>query len=189
MTEYKTLKDYWIFWEGAIGEHHLEEQYSGDLEEYNWEDVFSFNWNPDEYTQKGNFKNGKKEGRWVGVEKSRIRLRENYKNGKLNGIRKKYWWNFSYGNFPQLGVKETYKNGELHGPCYRYWKNGQLDQKSNYKNGKKHGQWKNYRNNGQLYFTENYKKGELLWSWDSILVSGRFMMRLVIYIKRSLGIL
>ena len=188
MTEYKTLKDYWIFWEGAEGEYHLEEQYC-DFEEYNWEDVFSFNWNPDEYTQKGNFKNGKKEGRWVGVEKSRIRLRENYKNGKLNGIRKKYWWNFSYGNFPQLGVKETYKNGELHGPCYRYWKNGQLDQKSNYKNGKKHGLWTYFDNNGQLYFTENYKKGELLWSWDSILVSGRFMMRLVIYIKRSLGIL
>ena len=82
--------------------------------------------------EQGSFKNGLREGPWVG-----------------------YWEN------GQLFYKGDYKNGKEEGPWVGYWENGQLFYKGDYKNGKKEGSWVHYNKDGSvyLYFTGTFKDG------------------------------
>ena len=78
--------------------------------------------------EQGSFKNGKRDGAWVGY----------HKNGQL-------WYE---GN---------YKNGKSEGTWTDYHTNGQLWSKGNYKNGRLDGVWVVYSRDGQLYSKDTYK--------------------------------
>ncbi len=81
--------------------------------------------------------------------------RENYKNGKLDGL----YESFHENN--KLAIRSNYKNGKLDGLYEEWWDNGQLATKSNYKNGELNGLWERWWDNGILWENKNYKNGEL----------------------------
>ena len=78
--------------------------------------------------EQGSFKNGKRDGAWVGY----------HKNGQL-------WY------------ENNYKNGKSEGTWTDYHTNGQLWSKGNYKNGRLDGVWVVYSRDGQLYSKDTYK--------------------------------
>ena len=83
--------------------------------------------------EQGTFKNGKKEGSWLG-----------------------YWDN------GQLMYKSVLKNGNLDGSYIAYWDNGQLMYKGNYKNNNWEGYWVSYFDDGTLWkeLTGTFKNGK-----------------------------
>ena len=72
--------------------------------------------------EQGTFKNGKKEGAWVG-----------------------YWDN------GQLFYKGNYKNGKAEGAWVSYWDDGQLRAKGNWNKDKKEGTWVGYNTDGTVW--------------------------------------
>lgn len=132
------------------------------------------------FDQKGNkVSEGKEvnkqhEGEWkfYHKESSVLMALENYKNGKLNGVRKVYYPNKAineesvytngvkdgpYKKYTEKGVlleDTVYKNGELHGPATFKNENDQLVAKGNFVNGRKMGMWQFYEN-GKLVKEEN----------------------------------
>jgi antitoxin component YwqK of YwqJK toxin-antitoxin module len=86
--------------------------------------------------EQGSFKDGKKEGPWVGY----------HDNGQL-------WW------------KGDYKDGKKDGPWVYYHENGQLESKGDWKDGKIDGPWVGYWDNGQLRWKGEYKDGEKVSSY------------------------
>jgi hypothetical protein len=108
-------------------------------------------------TNKGAFKNGKKEGAWVDYHiNGQLLVKINYKNGKRDGA-----WIGYYDN-GQLWYKGNYKNGKKEGTWVVYWKNGQLWDKGNYKIGKREGIWVGYDVDGTVWkeYTGTYKNGK-----------------------------
>ncbi|MDY3883902.1 toxin-antitoxin system YwqK family antitoxin [Porphyromonas somerae] len=86
-----------------------------------------------------------------------IMVRENYKNGKLEGVRE--WW---YDN-GQIEQRENYKNGLLDGLLERWNCKGNLIARGNYKNGKAHGLYEKWDkwSDGVLESREQYKEDML----------------------------
>ncbi len=82
--------------------------------------------------EQGSFKNGLREGLWVGY----------HENG-------------------QLAYKGDYKNGNAEGSWVSYHDNGQLMYKGDYKNGRQDGYWMGYFNDGSVLtaITGTFKDG------------------------------
>lgn len=118
--------------------------------------------------------NRQHEGEWkfYHKESSVLMALENYKNGKLHGLRKVYYPNKALNEESNYisGVKNgpykkyteknvlledtVYKNGELHGPAIFKNENNQLVARGNFVNGRKMGMWQFYEN-GKLVKEEN----------------------------------
>lgn len=99
-----------------------------------------------------NYIKGQKDG--IGTiydEKSKIKEQAEFKNGKLNGIRKIF-------DVEQdlVLIEETYANDNFEGPYKSYYKNGQLKQDGQYVNGAMGGIWKYYYETGQLKETVGF---------------------------------
>ncbi len=115
-----------------------------------------------------NKKTGLKEGVFLRME-GNLKLEEaEYKDGKLNGIRK------IFDDQGTVLIQETYVNDEFHGPYYQYHPNGQVQLEFHYENSVLRGEQKQYYDNGQLMeivmfennkengpFTEYYENGNL----------------------------
>ncbi|VXC29993.1 conserved hypothetical protein [Flavobacterium sp. 9AF] len=100
---------------------------------------------------------------------------ENYKQGKLNGVRKVFYKDGSLaevsnyikgkldGNYKKYAENETiledynYKNGKLDGPALYYDGKGTINLKGQYKNDRKWGYWETYEN-GKLISKEKISK-------------------------------
>ena len=81
--------------------------------------------------EQGFFKNGKKDGAWVGYhENGQLKYKGIFNNGKLKGAWVEYYEN------GQLLSKINYKNGEAEGAWVEYYDDGTLKKKGSYKNGK-----------------------------------------------------
>ena len=67
----------------------------------------------------------------------------------------------------QLKIKRNYKDGKLEGESLWYHKNGQLESKGNFKDDKKEGEFIHYRSNGKLWRKYYYKEGKKdgKWTW------------------------
>ena len=105
-------------------------------------------------------------GEWIYYhsKSNGIMTKENYVNGKLDGLKNTYFLNnklaeeLMYVNGIKEGInnyysptgvllkKLLYKNDELHGPATYYDGSGNVTLEGNYKDGKKHGIWKTYKN-------------------------------------------
>jgi antitoxin component YwqK of YwqJK toxin-antitoxin module len=84
-------------------------------------------------SEQGSFKNGNKEGAWVGY----------YKNG-------------------QLRHKSNFSGGKLEGAYISYRKNGQLRRKGNFRSGKLEGAYVYHHKDGTVYkpWSGTFKNGE-----------------------------
>ncbi len=93
--------------------------------------------------------------------KTKLILKENnYKEGKLYGIQKRWYENTSF--LPHIGGQlfheENWKEGEYNG-IQKYWySSGQLMHEKNYFKGKKEGIQKSWYPTGQLHTEKNYYK-------------------------------
>ena len=78
----------------------------------------------------------------------------NIKNGRKNGE-----WLYYYPN-GQLINKEIYKDGKLDGLREKYYENGQFKMKGNLKFGWQDGLWEYFNEDGSLLRTETLKEGK-----------------------------
>lgn len=117
------------------------------------------------------------EGEWKYYHKESkfIMLSENYKKGKLNGVKKTFYDdgaiaeiqnyvdNKREGNYKKYGVNEkmledlNYKNDELHGEATYYDGLGNISLQGQYTEGLKSGVWKTYEN-GKVVKEETSRK-------------------------------
>ena len=105
-------------------EKHTDIPFTGKVESY---------YNNGQLMYKGTFKDGKKEGPWVG-----------------------------YNHNGQLSYKGTFKDGKDEGPWVSYWDNGQLSDKGTSKDGKREGPWVFFNKDGTKRFTphkDGYDEG------------------------------
>ena len=132
--------------------------------------------------KKGDFKNGKKIGKWKQYYlNSGIQTIEDYinelsyqylfyhTNGNLlvvgqyvDGERNGVWKHFD--NKKKLSELNTFDKGVLNGWSESYHFNGKLEKKGNYKNGKKNGEWRYYDIYGSEKKLIMYKNGEEVYS-------------------------
>jgi antitoxin component YwqK of YwqJK toxin-antitoxin module len=116
-------------------------------------------------------------GEWIYFQKNsnNIMTKENYVNGKLEGLKYTYYINkvlteeILYKNGIKEGLHNYYslegvllkklqnKNNQLNGLASYYDAYGNLIIEGNYKNGKKHGLWKYYKN-GKIVKEETFPK-------------------------------
>ncbi len=94
-------------------------------------------------------------------ESSDIMSLENYKDGKLNGIKKVFYKN------NVLAEQSNYKDGVLDGKYVKYAENGKLIEESNYDNGDLHGKAIFYDGEGNLILKGQYKKGKRTGIWET----------------------
>ena len=110
--------------------------------------------------EKGNYKDGKKEGLWEGYfENGQLEYKENRRDGKREGILEYYHEN------GKLGQKGNYKDGKPEGPYEWFHDNGKLGQKGNYKDGNLDGlvEFFGYYGGSPIYtYHKNGEKLELL---------------------------
>lgn len=135
------------------------------------------------YNQKRNkvseglLKNKLPEGEWkyYHFESDQLMSVENYKQGKLNGIKKVFYKDGSLaevatyvngkidGLYKKYAENETileeinYKNGKLDGPALYYDGKGDINVKGQFKNDRKWGYWETYEN-GKLVSKEKISK-------------------------------
>ena len=88
-----------------------------------------------------------------------LTLKENYKDGKRDGLQENYWWNSG-----DLWFIANYKDGKRDGLVEQYWLNGQVKGKTNWKDGEMDGLSEQYLENGQLDSKECYKNDRQLYS-------------------------
>ncbi len=96
--------------------------------------------------------------------------RENYKDGKPDGLQEGFWSN------GQLWFRQNWKDGKPDGLHERFYDNlvsrlhsflipttdrGQLKVRGNYKNGEEDGLWETFHENGQLLSRGNFIDGKL----------------------------
>ncbi len=131
----------------------------------------------DNIVSQGLLINKQYEGEWKIYHKESkvIMTSENYKNGKLNGVKKVFYDDGSLaevlnyvngkreGNYKKYGVNEkiledlNYKGNELHGLATFYDGLGNMILQGQYTNGLKSGIWKTYEN-GKVVKEETAKK-------------------------------
>ena len=108
------------------------------------------NQSPVMYSEKGLF-NG------IGFDNydnGQLEYESNYKNGKKNGLMKRWYKSGS------VHYEKNYNDGEMDGLQELFHKNGQLEMRGNYTDGERDGVFKYYSENGQLKYEKKYKNGE-----------------------------
>ena len=80
-----------------------------------------------------------------------IFVKNNFQNGKLEGIYKEYYESGA------LEAEGNFKNGKLEGILKEYDENGNLTQQTTFKNGLREGQMKSYNSYGKFWATITYK--------------------------------
>ncbi|MES2590098.1 MAG: hypothetical protein V4622_14050 [Bacteroidota bacterium] len=106
-----------------------------------------------------NYFAGEKHGKQIFLtKKGDTTLFENYQNGLLEGVKKKYYAN------GKIKTQTTYKKGLIDGEFINYNMEGIVLEKLNYKEGKKNGECSYFYTDGKLLKTENWlmdvKSGE-----------------------------
>jgi antitoxin component YwqK of YwqJK toxin-antitoxin module len=59
-------------------------------------------------------------------------------------------------------TEQNLKNGKQEGISKKYYKNGKIQAELNFKNGKQEGISKEYRENGRIRFIDTYKAGKMI---------------------------
>jgi antitoxin component YwqK of YwqJK toxin-antitoxin module len=126
---------------------------------------------------KGQYVDGKKEGKWVYETKDgKPEREENYTAGKLNGLVIKYSNGLiresvehrndspngefkRYDRDGKLTQKGMYEDGRLHGVVEEYYPNGKLKERNIYKRGSYDGVRQEFYSNGQMQLEQTYVDG------------------------------
>ena len=88
-------------------------------------------------------------------ENEQLKLRENYKNGNLDGPSEEWYEN------GHLKTRGDWKNGNREGIKESFYENGQLKARATYKDGNRNGLYEEWDEKGNLVVRENYKDGKL----------------------------
>ncbi|WP_130733627.1 toxin-antitoxin system YwqK family antitoxin [Flavobacterium sp. J27] len=111
-----------------------------------------YHFDSDQLLSVENYKQGKLNGiRKVFYQDGSLAEHANYVNGKLDGVYKKYAENET------ILEEVSYKDGKLHGTALYYDGKGNLNVKGQYKNDRKWGYWETYEN-GKLISKEKISK-------------------------------
>lgn len=146
--------------------------------------------------EKGNYINGEKDGEWLyynypnGDGSTNFNLKENYKNGILDGIVTEYYYSGAvlriknykngcedgeqikyYDAYQGHGIysKENYSkcNGfRYNGKQIYYYVSGTIEHTTNYVNGKKDGEWFTNDKYGKMISKTIYKDDQIIGHWD-----------------------
>ena len=131
--------------------------------------------------QRGNLKNGKKDGVWeITDQNGNLWVRENYKEGISHGLSETYYLNSN----KKLQGRDIWKEGKLI-TSETYHKNGQLREKGNYKNNSKEGLWVEYYENGQLREKGEYKNGWIYGLLECFDEQGNLERKEYLYLKQG----
>ena len=121
------------------------------------------------YNQKGNkvseglLKNKMPEGEWkyYHFESDQLMSVENYKDGKLHGVKKVFYRDGS------LAEEATYVNGKINGVYKKYAENETLLEEINYKNGILDGSANYYDGKGNINLKGQFKKDRKWGYWET----------------------
>jgi antitoxin component YwqK of YwqJK toxin-antitoxin module len=80
--------------------------------------------------------------------------------GKLVNKQFEGEWKYYHLNSPQIMTLENYKNGKLEGVRKVFYNSGRIAEETTYKNGIKDGSYKNYAENGVILEESFYKNGQ-----------------------------
>lgn len=141
-------KDDKLIWESTYKDNLLD----GKVKSYTRRHLIEVSDTP---LEEGTYINGKLEGEYRIFDRGKIEWIKLYKNGKLDGVSKKFFFD------GRITCIEPYKDGELNGIYKKFYKNGNLQEESHYKAGKLDGKQKLFNNKGTLYIDADYKDGEL----------------------------
>lgn len=129
----------------AKSDYEVPENYSGAWEYRNGSMLF----------QKGFYKSGKRDGKWVVYNRSgKVETIRMYKNGVLDGEC------LTFYEDGKLWEKSFYKNMQLHGWRIIYWPNGSIKSRAHYRKNKQVGKYTSYWDNGQLSIIMKIKRGQ-----------------------------
>jgi antitoxin component YwqK of YwqJK toxin-antitoxin module len=126
-----------------------------------------------------NFRNDKPHGRWIYYKEDgkTPALSENYENGKLHGVRTRYFPNgeksveemyqFNLITGPVKNYYETgkleweciYRGNRMHGTYTGYYPQGGIKEQGEYVANRKHGIWKEFDQTGKIISTIRYTAG------------------------------
>ena len=130
--------------------------FRGKKVEY-WEEINIF------IKTEGNYKNGKKEGEWIGWYHNG---KHGYKGSYLNGEKEGEWIGW-YEN-GQQSYKGKYNNGQKQSHWIYYYDGGQKSDEGQYFNDFEDGLWIYWYENGMKKYEKIFKNGELVFMkcWD-----------------------
>ena len=132
-----------------------------------------------------NWKNGKKNGSWIGwYQNGQIHRKSNWVEGNLNGLQLAWYengerkWRANWKNGHKHGIcfgwfpdgrkkwESYYKDDKKHGLCSAWYENGNKERESSWKNGEKNGLFSGWFKNGKKERESNYNMGKAdgLWS-------------------------
>ena len=104
---------------------------------------------------KGEYKNNKREGKFVYYENGRLKTESNYEYNKLDGIGKVYYEN------GKVNTETSYKHGKQDGIMKTYYDDGSLKEEATYKDNKVNGLFVSYYKNGKVETEKTLKDGKL----------------------------
>ena len=90
-------------------------------------------------------------------DNGQISIKGNFKDGKRDGR-----WLFYYSSNGQIWTENNFNNGKQDGKYTSYYNNGQIKIEGNYINGLEDGKWTNYNEDGKITYERNYKDGKLV---------------------------
>ncbi len=164
----------------------LEERYESDLA------LYTSYWDNGQKKNEGNYKDGKKEGKWTGWHHDGSKnTEENYKKGKKDGFcflyhengeilfedhyidGKKQGVQRHYSENGQITLESTCKDDKEVGKLNFWYENGQKELEGNYKDGRKDGKWTDWHENGQIHEEQNWKDHEKDGKWTAWYENGQ----------------
>lgn len=113
------------------------------------------------------FKDGMYDGKYQHFKREALIEEANYKEGRLDGIRKEF-----YGDGESLKSETTFVNGKLNGVRKTYSQNGKVETEKEYKMGIEDGFDKRYHyETGELTLDTYYKEGKPYGTWVEHMMS------------------
>ena len=122
--------------------------------------------------------NGIKQGKYFKYENGRIKEEGNFKDDKKDG---KWIYYMIEQNRCLLQKEANYKDGKLHGEYKEFHLYGGVKEEGQYVAGQKEGEWKTYYSNGQIMKEANYKEGILdgsykeCWEYGGLKEKGQYV--------------
>jgi len=89
-----------------------------------------------------------------------VRIRENYRLGKLNGVSRRYYAD------GQISEEILYDEGVKQGPWTQYYENGELRLQATYRNDKLEGEYRVWGQESNLLMEGKYRDGQSEGTWN-----------------------
>jgi antitoxin component YwqK of YwqJK toxin-antitoxin module len=151
-----------VVWSETMDDLVYRGDYPNDLYYKKFSDI-PFTGKIDKGLSRGSFKNGRRDGQWIGYhENGQLLYKGNYKSGKEVGT-----WVYHYDN-GNLLQRSEHKLGNYHGLFSTFYSDAKIKSERNYKNGKRHGLWTVYSPDGNVIQKGEFKNDKREGFWLDI---------------------